>query len=84
MHTKEEDGFDVDEVALLKRLADDISYGVVSLRVRRDRDLAEAELEKSEENLRRAQEIAQLGSWEYDLVGDKYNWSDELAISLVM
>ena len=78
VHTQEDNVFDVDEVALLKRLADDIAYGVVGLRARQDRDRAEAALEKSEENLKRAQEIAQLGSWEYNLVSGKYSWSDEM------
>ena len=78
VHTSEQNVFDVDEVALLKRLADDVAYGVVNLRAKRDRDRAEKALEKSEENLKRAQVIAQLGSWEQDLVSGKYEWSDEL------
>jgi len=78
VNTQESNIFDVDEVALLKRLVDDVARGVVGLRARHDRDRAEAALEKSEENLKRAQEIAQLGSWEYDLVSGKCSWSDEL------
>jgi len=78
VHTQESNIFDVDEVALLQRLVDDVAYGVVGLRARLDRDRAEAALEKSEENLKRAQEIAQLGSWECDLVSGKYSWSDEM------
>ncbi len=78
VHTQDNNVFDADEVALLKRLANDVAYGIISIRARYDRDRAEAALEKSEENLRRAQKIAQLGSWEYDLVSGKYNWSDEM------
>lgn len=78
VHTKESNVFDIEEVALLKRLVDDVAYGVVGLRARQDKNLAEAALEKSEENLRQAQQIAQLGSWEYNLVSGKNSWSDEL------
>jgi PAS domain S-box-containing protein len=36
-----------------------------------------ASLRESEESLKRAQEIAHLGSWELDLVNDRLTWSDE-------
>ncbi len=78
VHTQESNIFNNEEVALLKRLVDDVAYGVVGLRARQGRDRAEAALEKSEENLKRAQEIAKLGSWEFDLVSGKHSWSDEL------
>jgi PAS domain S-box-containing protein len=38
---------------------------------------AEEALRRSEQRLRRAQEIAHLGSWELDLVHDELTWSDE-------
>ena len=78
IYAGEQDAFDADEVALLKLLADDIAYGLVSLRIRRDRDLAEAALRESEINLKRAQQIARLGSWEWDPGNDVVSWSDEL------
>jgi PAS domain S-box-containing protein len=37
-----------------------------------------AELRESQERLKRAQEIAHLGSWELDLVKNRLTWSDEL------
>jgi PAS domain S-box-containing protein len=37
----------------------------------------EAELARSEESLKRAQEIANLGSWELDLTANSLHWSDE-------
>jgi two-component system CheB/CheR fusion protein len=39
---------------------------------------AEEKLLESEERLKRAQEIAHLGSWELDLVTDNLSWSDEV------
>lgn len=39
---------------------------------------AEAALQKSEQRLERAQEIAHLGSWELDLLSNQLTWSDEV------
>ncbi|MBM4313474.1 MAG: PAS domain S-box protein, partial [Deltaproteobacteria bacterium] len=41
------------------------------------RKLAEEASRKSEERLKRAQEIAHLGSWELDLIDNRLSWSDE-------
>ncbi|WP_281085515.1 PAS domain S-box protein, partial [Methanosarcina acetivorans] len=35
-------------------------------------------LKESEEGLAKAQKIAHIGNWEWDIVNDKANWSDEL------
>lgn len=43
----------------------------------KERYAAAVELKESEENLRKAQEIAKLGSWAYNLSG-RISWSDEL------
>lgn len=37
-----------------------------------------ASLKKSEESLRRAQQIAKLGNWEWDIVKNDLRWSDEI------
>ncbi len=42
------------------------------------RKQAEEEIRRSEERLKRAQEIAHLGSWELDLVDNRLIWSDEV------
>jgi PAS domain S-box-containing protein len=39
---------------------------------------AEEALRRSEKNLREAQRLAKIGSFEYDFVKDKLSWSDEL------
>ncbi len=43
-----------------------------------ERELAEAELRRRKATLAEALQIAQLGYWEWDLVGDEVYWSDEL------
>ncbi len=48
-----------------------------------DRDVssrkqAQEALQESEQRLKRAQEIAHLGSWELDLTNDQLSWSDEV------
>ena len=42
-----------------------------------ERRQAEEELRKSQAQLAQAQQIAHLGSWEWDLVNDKVSWSEE-------
>jgi PAS domain S-box-containing protein len=41
-----------------------------------DRKKAEEVLRESESSLRNAQEIAKMGSWEWDMITQKTNWSD--------
>lgn len=36
------------------------------------------ELEEREKNLKMAQEVAHIGSWEWDMLSNKITWSDEL------
>jgi len=43
-----------------------------------ERKLADEALRESEERLKRAQEIAHLGSWELDLAHNRLAWSDEV------
>lgn len=45
--------------------------------VTHDKQVA-AQLVKSQESLKRAQEIAHLGSWELDLIDNHLSWSDEV------
>ncbi|MFB2891795.1 PAS domain S-box protein [Aerosakkonemataceae cyanobacterium BLCC-F50] len=43
-----------------------------------DRKLVEAQLRQSQANLARAQKIAHIGSWEYDIASQTCTWSEEL------
>jgi len=42
-----------------------------------EKSIADAALKESEKRLKEAQRIAQIGSWELDLVSGKLTWSDE-------
>ena len=43
-----------------------------------ERKRAESKLRNSEEQLKEAQRIAQLGNWSLDLISNKLHWSDEI------
>lgn len=42
-----------------------------------ERKQIESKLRKSEENLRRAQRVAHIGNWEWDIITGKITWSEE-------
>lgn len=52
IYAKEADAFDEDEIALLTELADDLAYGIMSLRTAAERKHAEEALRQSEEKYR--------------------------------
>ena len=71
VYASEPDAFEDEQVNLLVQLADDLAYGIMSLRAAtRHRSIAK-KLAKSERMLAKAQAIAHLGSWEYDLEKDE-------------
>lgn len=56
IYSAKADAFDREEMALLQQLADDLAFGIVSLRARAERDRAESALRQSEERLKFSQE----------------------------
>ncbi|MBG0794252.1 PAS domain S-box protein [Methylocystis sp. H62] len=58
------------DMQVLQTICDQIATSLE--RARLERELCE-----SEEGLSRAQNIAHIGSWELDIVGDRLSWSDE-------
>ena len=67
----EHDAFNDEEVNLLVQLADDLAYGIMSLRTAvKHRRIAER-LAKIKHMLAKAQAVAHIGSWEYDLEKDE-------------
>ncbi|MDM7999566.1 MAG: PAS domain S-box protein [Dehalococcoidia bacterium] len=78
LYSCESSAFDADQVRLLESLASDISYALDSISQEERRVHAEATLRASEERLKRAQEIAHIGSWELDLLNGRLTWSDEI------
>jgi diguanylate cyclase (GGDEF)-like protein/PAS domain S-box-containing protein len=73
-----EDAFGQEECVLLEDFAADISHGIGALRDAESRTRAEAALRRSESILDRAQQIAHVGSWEWDLLGREVRWSDQM------
>jgi len=78
IYSQDPDPFSEDEVTLLSELADDLAYGIQTLRLRAAQAKAEEALRASEARLSRAQEIAHLGSWELDVANNNLSWSDEV------
>jgi PAS domain S-box-containing protein len=78
IYAREPDRFTDAEMVLLSELAGDLAHGIRALRARAAHARAETALRENEERLRRAQEIAHLGSWELDLVRNRLTWSDEV------
>jgi len=57
----------------------DVFMGVVGLVTDiTDRKMTEEQLRESQAQLVEAQRLAQIGSWEWDIVQNKITWSDEL------
>ena len=66
--------FSPEDVDLLTGLADDLAFGIATLR---KRAAAERGLRESQRSLAEAQRVAHIGSWEWDFASDSIQWSDE-------
>ena len=73
-----EDAFGEEECALLEDLAGDISHGLRGFRDGESRTRAETSLRRSEAILDRAQQIAHVGSWEWNLLDNSIYWSGQM------
>ncbi len=69
--------FQDDEIRLMDAVAEDVSLAVESLASAEQRQRAEEGLRRTQAMLASAVRIAGLGSWDYDLVNDRHEWSDE-------
>jgi|GEM_PF-2405189 len=63
IYSRDPDPFTDDEVALLSDLADDLAYGITTIRTREERDRAEAALRESERLYRAIGETINYGVW---------------------
>ena len=73
-----EEAFAAEECALLEDLARDISHGLKGFRDSESRAQAETALRRSEAILDRAQQIAHVGSWEWNLLDSSVCWSGQM------
>ncbi len=78
IYSSECDAFDTKEVEILNEMTADLAFGINALRIRAKRDQAEEKLRASEARLNEAQHIAQIGSWELDIINNILTWSDEI------
>ncbi len=72
------DAFDAEEVHLLSRLADDLSFGIQVARDRESHRAIEEALRESEERFDLAVRGASDGIWDWDLTEDRLYWSDRV------
>jgi len=68
--------FDQDEIDLLEEAALNISFALEKFELKKKQEKAETTLKNSEHELRNSQEIAQLGTYRFDLTDNTYNGSD--------
>ncbi|MEW5889262.1 MAG: EAL domain-containing protein [Pseudomonadota bacterium] len=71
------DSFGDAECELLEDLAEDMGYAIGAMRAAASRNEAEAALRRSEASLARAQKIAHVGSWEWDIAANHMQWSEQ-------
>ena len=81
VYASEPDAFDATEIGLLEELGASIAHGITAIRASKAR--AEADLVAGQllDRLRRAQSVAQIGSWELDL-STQMMWGSEEAFRI--
>jgi len=77
IYAGESEAFDEEELSLLKELADDLAYGIVSLRARVEHRMAEEALKESEERFRTVAQTAKDAIITINSRGDVVFWNQE-------
>lgn len=75
LYSKQAGFFEQDRVELLNEMAQDLSFALDHLAAEEGRKEVAKALRESEANLARAQEIAQMGSWIWDVAQNRGQWS---------
>jgi PAS domain S-box-containing protein len=70
--------FEKEDIDLLNEMAKDISFALEYVEIEKARRGNEELLKQSEVQLKEAQRIAKIGSWELDIVNNILLWSDEI------
>lgn len=84
VYSSEPDAFEEEEQGWLLQLAEEVAYGVTSLRAREAHARGEKALRESERLLTDAQRLAQVGNWELDLSTNELVWSTQIYRMLEM
>lgn len=78
LYANESEAFNDEEVELLTQLAQDLSFGMLTLRARREHKKAKNTLQKTQKLLNESQRIAKVGGWEFDVSAGKVLWTEEV------
>jgi len=70
------DFFGRDDISLIEDIAHNLAYGINALRLKENLLQASRKLRKSEEDLKKAQKLAGMGTWEVDLKTGETTWSE--------
>jgi PAS domain S-box-containing protein len=70
--------FNQEEIELLDEVSADLSFALEAIETEKKRQETLKALRESQENLKKAQEIAKLGSWQLEIESDTLTWSDEV------
>ncbi|MCK9284166.1 MAG: PAS domain S-box protein [Rhodocyclaceae bacterium] len=73
------DAFDAEEIALLSELANDLAYGIDSLRHRSAHARAEQALRERDELMQEMSAMAHIGGWGFDPATGTGGWTEEVA-----
>lgn len=78
LYSNEHAGFSDDEVQLLTELADDLAFGISTLRLRAVHTETELALRENEQRMRLATEATGVGNWEWNLFTDQIHWDTQM------
>jgi PAS domain S-box-containing protein len=71
------DAFHAPELGVLTSLAETLAYGITLLRARTEQSRMQEQLHRAEEMAQLATEAADVGAWDWDLQTNQITWSDK-------
>jgi PAS domain S-box-containing protein len=78
VYSSKPDSFSDPETLLLKELSDDLAFGIVTLRDKAKKIMAEKALQVSEERLGQAIRVSNIGIFDHDHITDQIQWSEHM------
>lgn len=78
IYSRDTDSFSAEEIKLLTEIANNLAYGIITIRASKTKERVEQELRDKETRLRMALEAAHAGTWEWDLNTNLGIWSEEI------